>query len=135
LDDLQKADTVELEAVPEIGEKIAASVYDFFHEPKNISLIEELRELGLNFNYHAPETKSSLLQDKTFLVTGTLEQYSRKEIQALIKANGGKILSSVSKNLDYLVIGASPGSKLDKAQQLKSVTIINEEEFLGMVNK
>ncbi len=135
LDNLQQADSVELEAVPEIGEKIAASVYDFFHEAKNISLIEELRLLGLNFEFKQAETKSNLLENKSFLVTGTLEQYSRKEIQELIKANGGKILSSVSKNLDYLIIGASPGSKLDKAQELKSVTILNEEEFLGMVNR
>ncbi len=135
LDNLQQADSVELEAIAEIGEKIAASVYDFFHEAKNISLIEELRLLGLNFEFKQAETKSNLLENKSFLVTGTLEQYSRKEIQELIKANGGKILSSVSKNLDYLIIGASPGSKLDKAQELKSVTILNEEEFLGMVNR
>jgi arginyl-tRNA synthetase len=63
------------------------------------------------------------------------DQEYKKEIQELIKANGGKILSSVSKNLDYLIIGANPGSKLDKAQQLKSVTILNEQEFLGMINR
>ena len=135
LDKLKQADSVELEAIPEIGEKIAGSVYDFFHEPKNINLIEELRDLGLNFEYQQAETKSNLLENKSFLVTGTLDNYSRKEIQDLIKANGGKILSSVSKNLDYLIIGANPGSKLDKAQELKSVTILNEEEFLGMVNR
>lgn len=135
LDKLQQADSVELEAIPEIGQKIAGSVYDFFHEPKNISLIQELQELGLNFDYQQAQPKSNLLENKTFLVTGTLDKYSRKEIQDLIKANGGKLLSSVSKNLDYLIIGANPGSKLDKAQLLKSVAIIKEEEFLGMINK
>lgn len=135
LDNIRKTDSVDLESVPEIGEKIAGSVYDFFAEPKNISLIEELRELGLNFTYQEAESESNFLQDKSFLVTGTLEQYSRKEIQELIKANGGKLLSGVSKNLDFLVIGANPGSKLDKAQALKTVTIINEEDFLGMINR
>lgn len=133
IDKLQQADSVELEAVPEIGEKTAGSVYDFFHEPKNIALIAELKELGLNFTYRSPQSESSLLENKSFLVTGTLENYSRKEVQDLIKANGGKLLSSVSKNLNYLVIGANPGSKLDKAQQLGSVTILTENEFLGMI--
>jgi DNA ligase (NAD+) len=135
LDNLSKADSVELEAVPEIGEKTAASVYDFFHEPKNISLINELKEIGLNFTYIKAESQSNILNGKSFLVTGTLENYSRKEIQELIKSNGGKVISSVSKNLDYLIIGANPGSKLDKAQTLKSVTILTEEDFLGMINK
>lgn len=133
IDKLQQADSVELEAIPEIGEKIAGSVYDFFHEPKNIALIDELRELGLNFTYDNPQSESALLENKSFLVTGTLENYSRKEMQELIKANGGKLLSGVSKNLDYLIIGANPGSKLDKAQQLKSVAILTENEFLGMI--
>ncbi len=135
LDNLSMADSVELEAVPEIGEKTAASVYDFFHEPKNISLINELKEIGLNFTYIKAESQSNILNGKSFLVTGTLEKYSRKEIQELIKSNGGKVISSVSKNLDYLIIGANPGSKLDKAQTLKSVTILTEEDFLGMINK
>jgi len=135
LDNLQKADTVELEAIPEIGQRIAGSVYDFFHEAKNIALLGELRELGLNFSYQQSGYKSDILENKCFLVTGTLEKYSRKEIQDLIKINGGRILSSVSKNLDYLITGANPGSKLDKAKLLKSVTILNEKEFLGMINK
>lgn len=135
LDNLSKADSVELEAVPEIGEKTAASVYDFFHEPKNISLINDLQDIGLNFTYNKAEVESNNLAGKTFLATGSLENYSRKEIQELITSNGGKVISSVSKNLDYLIIGANPGSKLDKAQSLKSVTILSEEEFLGMINK
>lgn len=135
LDKLQFADSVELEAIPEIGEKIAASVFDFFHEPKNISLIEELKELGLNFTYKKKDNQSNLLEDKSFLVTGTLENYSRKEIQDLIIANGGKLISGVSKNLDYLIIGKNPGSKLDKAMLLKSVNILTEEEFLGMIKR
>lgn len=135
LDNLSMADSVELEAVPEIGEKTAASVYDFFHEPKNISLINELKEIGLNFTYIKAESQSNILNGISFLVTGTLENYSRKEIQEIIKSNGGKVISSVSKNLDYLIIGANPGSKLDKAQTLKSVTILTEEDFLGMINK
>ncbi len=135
MEKLQQADSVELEEISEIGEKIAASVYDFFHEPKNIALIEELKDLGVNFTYKQASSKSNLLENKSFLVTGTLEKYTRKEIQELIKGNGGKILSSVSKNLDYLIIGDSPGSKLDKAQQIASITILNEEDFLRMINR
>ncbi len=94
-----------------------------------------MQDIGLNFTYNKAEVESNNLAGKTFLATGSLENYSRKEIQELITSNGGKVISSVSKNLDYLIIGANPGSKLDKAQSLKSVTILSEEEFLGMINK
>ncbi len=135
LDKIMQADTIQLESIPEIGERIAGSVFDFFHEEKNISLIEELRELGLNFEYHQKEKSSDLFEGKTFLVTGTLVNYKRNEIKEIIISNGGKILSSVSKNLNYLVIGDKPGSKLAKAEAIGTVEILTENDFIGLINR
>lgn len=135
LERICRADSVEISSIPEIGEKIAGTVFDFFHEKENLDLLDELRNLGLNFEYKKPEISSSLLEGKTFLVTGSLENYSRKEIQELIKSHGGKIVSSVSKKLNCLVIGKNPGSKLSKAESLGNIEIITETEFLKRIGE
>ena len=124
-----KEDLLEIE---EIGEKIADSLYQFFHNPQNLELINELKQAGLNFE---EEEKENILQNKTFLVTGSLKNFKRNEIKELIVEKGGKILSSVSKNLDYLIVGEKPGSKLKKAQAIPSIKIISEEEFIKMIKK
>jgi len=76
-----------------------------------------------------------LLNGKTFLITGTLPHYERKDMEELIEANGGKMLSSVSKNLQYLIVGENPGSKLEKAKALGTVKLIDEQEILRMMGK
>lgn len=114
-----------------IGEKIANSVYEYFHTPENINLINDFISLGFEFNEES-RIKTSELAGKTFVLTGTLESMTRDEASDKIKLMGGKTSSSVSKNTSYVVAGANPGSKLDKAEKL-GVIILHEEEFLQLI--
>jgi DNA ligase (NAD+) len=134
IDDLIKADFDTLNAVPEIGEKIAQSVIDFFRVEENLSLIQFLKEVGLQFKAELRSQKQELA-GMSFLITGTLPTHDRKAMEDMIIEHGGKLLSSVSKNLQYLVVGENAGSKLDKARALGSVNIIDEEELLKMIGK
>jgi DNA ligase (NAD+) len=131
---LQASDHQELSSVPEVGEKIAHAILDYFDNPKNREEISALKALGLPFSYTA-EQSSQKLQGNTFLITGTLNHYGRKEMEELILSHGGKLLSSVSKNLDYLIVGEKAGSKLTKAEKLGSVEIITEDAFLDMMEQ
>jgi DNA ligase (NAD+) len=132
VDQLASASAEELMEIDEIGEKIAVSIYDFFQTPRNQQMIENLQQLGLNFQA-TDQQQSDLLAGQTFLFTGSLEQFTRKAAQEMVLENGGKILSSVSKNLDYLVAGAKAGSKLTKAEKIPSIKIISETDFLAMI--
>jgi len=132
IDCLMNANQAELQAIPDIGTKIAQSVYMFMHNPDNVSLIDNLRIIGLNLEY-VYAIQSNRLTGKTFLITGSLPSYQRKDMEELIIKNGGKILSSVSKNLSYLIVGENPGSKLEKARQLSSIKIIDETTILEMI--
>lgn len=128
LEALREAPLAELEATPEIGPVVAASVYDFFHDPDNVLLIDDLIAVGIK---PAPpprvERKGDLpFAGKTFVITGTLPKRTRPEAEALIKLHGGKVTGSVSKSTSYVLAGADPGSKLDKARQL-NIEIIDEE--------
>ena len=133
IETLKNCTIEDLQSIDEIGEKIATSVYDFLHNESVLKTIEELKKSGLNFTYQAQE-KTNTLADKKFLLTGTLEKYSRKEAQAIIEKNGGKYISAVSKKLDYLIVGKNPGSKVAKAEKLE-IQIIDENEFIDMVTK
>ena len=122
-----------LEEVEEVGPRIAASIREFFVEPKNRELVERLRKAGLQFKGRKKE-RGTRLAGKTFVLTGTLEKYSRDEAKKLIEDAGGKVVGSVSKKTDYVVAGAEAGSKLDKAREL-GVNVINEkgmEDLLGV---
>jgi DNA ligase (NAD+) len=134
IDNLISADFETLTAVPEIGDKIAQSVIDYFKIQENLTLIDYLKGIGLQFN-QGQKADSNVLSGKSFLITGTLPNYERKEMEEMILRIGGKLLSAVSKNLDYLIVGENAGSKLDKATALGSVSIITEDEFLKMVGK
>ncbi len=134
IDDLEKASREELKEVPEIGIKIAESIVDFFLNEDNLHMIEALQASGLQFR-GAIKTTGSLLAGKTFIITGTLPNYERKTMEELIESEGGKMLSAVSRNLDYLIVGENAGSKLDKAKQLQTVAIISESEILKMMGK
>lgn len=129
---LQAASIEELSAVPEVGDKIALAIREYFDNPKNIELICKLLEYGISMTYHY-EISSNLLAEKSFLITGSMVHYGRKDLEALIQSHGGKILSGVSKALDYLVLGEKPGSKLTKAEKLGTVKIISEDELLDMM--
>jgi DNA ligase (NAD+) len=131
IDNLQKASYEELMAAPEVGEKIARSVFDFFKKPESREEIQRLRKSGLKMQTDAREIEkeSEILANKSFVISGTFENYERDELQDLILKNGGRVLSAVSGKVDYLVAGENMGpSKREKAEKL-GVTIISEKEF------
>jgi len=131
LDAIMKASAEELQEVNEIGPRIAESMVEFFAEPKNRELIERLRKAGLQFKGKKKE-RGTKLAGKTFVLTGTLANYSRDEAKKMIEAAGGKVSGSVSKKTDYVVAGADAGSKLDKASAL-GIKVIDEKEMLDLV--
>ena len=122
---IEKAGEEELQQVEEVGPRIAKSIVEFFAEPKNRELVEELRAAGLTMRGKKKE-RGTKLAGKTFVLTGTLPTYSRDEARKMIEDAGGKVTGSVSKKTDYVVAGADAGSKLDKAKEL-GVTVIDEE--------
>lgn len=131
IDTLMSASFEELRNAPEVGEKIARSVFDFFRTPEHVKEITRLRAAGLQFASTAsePEKISEVLANKSFVISGTFKNYERDQLQDLILKNGGRVLSAVSGKVDYLVAGDNMGpSKREKAEKL-GVTIISEEEF------
>ena len=134
LDALKSATIEDLAKIEGIGEKIAISINDFFNDEKNLLMLDELQSLGFVFENSSTQNKTDELLGKTFVLTGTLEKMTRDEAGDKIKMRGGKTSSSVSKNTSYVVAGANPGSKLDKAEKL-GVIILSEEEFLKMIGE
>ncbi|MBA5630321.1 NAD-dependent DNA ligase LigA [Moheibacter lacus] len=134
IENLQNASLEELENVEDIGTKIAESIQEFFSKEKNQILIERLKKAGIQLEIGEEEKPlSDLLEGKTFLFTGTLTQFTREEAQKLVEQNGGKNISAVSKNLNYLIAGEKAGSKLKKAESIGTVEILTEDEFLKMI--
>lgn len=130
---LCKAPYEELITIPEIGEKMAESLTTFFKQEQNRKLIEELKSLGVNMEDEKQEEMGEQpLKGKTFVLTGKLENYSRREAKDLIENLGGKVTGSVSKKTDYVVAGDAPGSKYDKALKLE-IEILSEEEFEKLI--
>ena len=121
----------ELISIPDVGDRIAGSVYEYFHNPVNKVLIDNLVQLGLNIDYLGEEIVNESFTDKTFVITGTLS-ISRDIIKEKIESVGGKVSDSVSRKTDYLVLGENPGSKYQKALDL-GVKIIREEELDSML--
>jgi DNA ligase (NAD+) len=137
IDIIAKASVEELLAAPEVGEKIAQSIHNYFRDERNQREIEQLKKAGLNFisDLKEPEKESDLLNGKSFVISGVFEKYEREELQNIILKNGGRILSSVSGKLDYLVAGDNMGpSKREKAEKL-GVKIISEKEFESLIDK
>ena len=124
----------ELMEVGEVGPKIAEGVREFFSESANQKLIERLREVGVNMKDERAAPKSAKLAGMTFVFTGTLANRSREEAEALVASHGGKSGSSVSKKTSYVVVGADPGSKFDKAKSL-GVQILNESQFEKLLSR
>jgi DNA ligase (NAD+) len=131
--DLKDYSVEDLQQLKDIGEKVAESIFDFFHNEDNIKIIEELADKGLNINGDRTAPVTGKLSGYTFLFTGTLPTLKRSAAEKMAEENGGKLLSSVSANLSYLVAGESAGSKLDKARKIKTVQIITEEDFLNLI--
>ena len=132
IDNLMNASLTTLNDIPDIGEEISTSVYNYFQEPKNKDLIQELKELGINMNYLGEVIDNPNIKDKSFVITGTLN-IKRDELKDKIITNGGKVIDSVSKKTDYLILGENPGSKYEKAIKL-NIPILNEEEILNLLN-
>jgi len=132
-DNLAKATEDQLLEVEEVGPKIAQSIAAFFAEKRNREVIEKLRNAGLKFEKKKVETRGRLsLEGKQFVLTGTLPNYSRDEAQKMIEDAGGRVTGSVSKKTDYVVVGAEPGSKLEKAKSL-GVKTIDEDELVKLL--
>jgi DNA ligase (NAD+) len=126
IDALLAATVEQIEGIPGIGEKMASSIFGQLRDPRMIKLIGDLRQIGLSFAEAAPPSNKGPLAGKTLVLTGTLPQLSRDEATQLIQAAGGRVTSSVSKNTDLLVAGASAGSKLEKAERL-GVKVTDEQ--------
>ena len=133
--DLAKMSVEDLTNIEGIGPKVAQSIFEFFQNQANIHLLTELKNFGVNTE-NRPEdslSKNNKLEGKTFLFTGSLQQFTRDRAKQLVEENGGKLLSGVSANLNYLVVGEDGGSKLAKAKKIPSIGVLTEEEFLKMV--
>jgi DNA ligase (NAD+) len=131
IDALENASEEELQQVQEVGPRIAKSIVEFFAEPKNRELVEELRAAGVTLKGKKKQ-RGTKLAGKTFVLTGTLANYSRDEAKKMIEDAGGKVTGSVSKKTDYVVAGEDAGSKLEKAKEL-GVPVINEDEMRSIV--
>ncbi len=127
---LSKASISELSNIDEVGPKIAESIESFFLDSRNNNVISKLKKAGLNLKGRIE--KADTLSGKSFVITGALKGFSRKEAQDAVKLRGGRILSTVSSRIDYLLVGEGPGSKLKKAEELK-VKIITEVDFKKII--
>ncbi|GAA4852286.1 NAD-dependent DNA ligase LigA [Algivirga pacifica] len=136
LEALSKADRETLINVPEIGEKIADSILAFFQDPKQQAFIEKLKQTGVQLEMPEQEeatVEEAIFEGQTFVVSGVFQDYSRDELKKLIQRYGGKVVSSISKKLNYLVAGDKMGpSKKEKAEKLE-VRIVSEQEFKDML--
>ena len=131
IEKLIRSDYQNLIQINEIGEIVAQSIIDFFQDSDNIDIINSCFKLGVNFI--KPEIKSGPLLDKIFVLTGSLNSFTRNEVKNIIIDNGGKISTSVSSKTDFLLTGSNPGSKYIKAQKLNT-TIIDEKSFKEMID-
>jgi len=122
-----------LSDVPEIGPAMAESIHEFFHKPENKKLVDRLKDADIKMT----QTKNSdngKLSGKRVVLTGALSSFSRDEVAQLIKDEGGRVTSSISEAVDFVIVGENPGSKYDKAKKL-GIKLINEEEFKKIIRK
>jgi len=127
LEAIKNASVTELLMVDEVGDVIAQNIVEFFKDEENLKEIERLFEVGVVIN-NSEEQASSILDGFTFVLTGTLPNYSRPDMTKIIEQNGGKVASSVSKNTSYVIAGEEAGSKLTKAKAL-GIPVLSEQEF------
>ena len=131
IDNIINVNIDELTNVNDIGEIIAKSVRTYFDDPLNLKLIEDLKKLGLNFEYKN-DSSDDTLSGMTFVLTGTLEKYKREELTKILEDKGAKVTSSVTKKTTGVIVGDKPGSKYDKALKL-GVKIYKEEDALNII--
>ena len=136
IEELKNASVEELCQVEDIGEKIAISITEFFKNPENLLMIERLKTYGVQLEKgeNTNEVLSNALEGKTFLFTGKLSLFTREQAEEMVEKHGGKNISAVSKNLNYLVVGEKAGSKLKKAQEIGTIIILDEQQFLDLIS-
>jgi DNA ligase (NAD+) len=123
----------QLEAVDDVGPKVAASIREWFENENNVQMVEEMFAHGVIIGNQQSVTSNQTLVGKTFVLTGTLEDYTRDEAAEEIRARGGSVSSSVSKHTDYVVAGEKAGSKLKKAEEL-GIIILNSVTFKDLLD-
>jgi DNA ligase (NAD+) len=134
--DLAKMSNEELQQLEDIGVKVAGSIQHFFSNAQNLAMLNELNGYGLQFNNEKrTQTHNGNLQGQTFLFTGTLTKFKRSEAESMVEQRGGIIVGSVSSKLNYLVVGEDAGSKLEKAKKINTIKIIDENEFLSLLQQ
>jgi len=132
LEVLKKASLEELERIKDIGPVSAKSIYEWFHNKKNIDFLKKIKESGVKIKERKLSSKPKKLSGKTFVITGVLKSMTRDQAKARIRSLGGDVSNSVSQKTNFLVCGEEPGSKYEKAKKMK-IKIINEEEFLNLI--
>ena len=132
IDAIRRASLDDLKNVPDIGPIVAQSIFEWFQKPYNQKILDKFKKLGVQVISEKTDKRSTKLTGKTFVLTGTMESMSREEAKNHIRELGGDVSSSVSKETDYVVAGAEPGSKFDKAQKL-GVKILDERQFTDML--
>ena len=130
---LMDADVEQLQEVPDVGPVVAQSIASFFHEPHNRKVVNDLLAAGVRWKAPKTSVRRTTLAGKTFVLTGTLPHLAREEAAERIQAAGGKVTGSVSKKTDYVVVGADPGSKYDKAREL-DLSVLDEEGLLKLLS-
>ena len=128
IDNIINAKLEDISNIPDVGEKIAFELINFMSKEENINLINELKLFGLNMEYNMGDIKENFFTNKKCVITGTLSFITRNDAKKFIESSGGKVIESVSKNTDLLILGENPGSKYDKAKAL-GIRIMEEAEF------
>ncbi|MCX7738502.1 MAG: NAD-dependent DNA ligase LigA [Hydrogenothermaceae bacterium] len=131
VEDLKEFTKEELTQLQDIGEKVAEEIYNFFHNYKNLEIIYQLKSLGVNTCRE--EIREGKLKGQVFVFTGTMKNLTRERAKEMVENLGGIVSDSVSKKVNYLVVGKEPGSKLQKAKKIPTIKIISEDEFIEMV--
>ena len=134
IDNLAKQSIEDLTLVFEIGPIVGESIYNFFHDNKNLKVLEKMKKAGVKFPEMKVKAETTTLTGKTFVLTGALDSFTRDEAKRIIEEMGGRVSSSVSKKTDFVIVGKEPGSKLTDAQKL-GIKTINEAEFKKLIGK
>ncbi len=134
LDEIKNAPFEEISAIEGIGEKMAKNIYNFFRNEENLYIMQRALEAGVEPVNNYTISQNLKLKGQSFVITGTLENYSREEAQTLLKSLGAKTPSSVSKNTNFVIAGSNPGSKIDKAKSL-GIPILNENDFIKIIKE
>lgn len=134
LEELKEATLEEINSIEGIGDKMAKNIYDYFKNEENLEILNRALKAGLELDNPYTISENLKLKGQSFVITGTLEKFSREEAQSLLKSLGAKTPNSVSKNTTYVISGSNPGSKIEKARAL-NIPVLNEEEFIKLIGE